>query len=425
MNETKARFALLTVALGLWLIAVPLTYSYHAHPVEISDIVCGLLFVILGFFSLAAKRAWPGWAVGIIGAWLQFAPLLFWAPDVLMYINDTLVGAVAIAFSFSLNKKDKLADGPDRPLDRPLGWSYNPSSWSHRIPTIALAMLCWFFSRYMSAYQLGYIDQIWDPFFINGTLHVVTSKISHDFPVSDAGLGALCYTLEFLLGWQGGTRRWHQMPWLVFTFAFLVIPVGMVSILLIILQPVAVGAWCSWCLGTAILMLCMIVLTAGELAGVLQFLKEVHIQGGSVWRTFWKGGIPEHDAIPVEPSIQRSCGAWGITLPWNLIISVGLGIWLMLSPWALNSSNHLAITNYIEGPMIVALSVIALAESFRALRLVNILLGLALIILPWFIADKTPALLWNNLIAGILIILLSLRKGKIVERYGVWEKLIR
>jgi hypothetical protein len=421
MNEKKARIALLIVALGLWLIALPLTYGYKAHPVEVSDIVCGLLFVIFGLFSLAPKRAWPGWAVGIVGLWLQLAPLVFWAPYALMYVNDTLVGAIAIAFAFLINKKETPANSPECPL----GWSYNPSSWSHRIPTIALAMFCWFFSRYMSAYQLGYIDHMWDPFFTNGTLSVITSKISHDFPVSDAGLGALCYTLEFLLGWQGGSRRWYRMPWLVFTFAFLVIPVGMVSVMLIILQPVAVGAWCSWCLATAALMLCMIVLTAGELAGVLQFLKEVHARGDSVWRTFWKGGAPDQDAKPVEPWGRRPCGALGITLPWNLMISIGLGIWLMLSPWALNSSSHLAVTNYIEGPMIVALSVIALAESFRALRLVNVLLGLALILFPWFIADKTTVLLWNNLIAGILIILLSLRKGKIVERYGAWEKLIR
>jgi uncharacterized membrane protein len=331
------------------------------------------------------------------------------------------VGAIAIVFSFLLTKKEEAISGSGCPA----GWSYNPSGWEHRIPTIALAMLCWFFSRYMAAFQLGYVDHVWDPFFTGGTLQVITSNISKSFPVSDAGLGALCYTLEFLLGWQGSSQRWFNMPWLVFTFAFLVIPVGIVSITLIILQPVVVGAWCSWCLATAASMLMMIILTAGELAGVVQLLNETRQKGDSIWRTFWRGRTPSYDLIAAKPRYRPfKTIAFGVTFPWNLVISVLLGIWLMASPAVLDIQGGLAISNYIEGPMIVAFSIIAFAEVFRSIRYLNIIFGLSLILAPWIASERALLGICNNIAIGILVIALSFRRGKISERYGAWEKLI-
>lgn len=421
MNEKKNRLALLTVAIGIWLIAIPLTYGFGKHPVAYSDLAAGLLIIVFGLLSLAPKRVWSGWAVGLVGVWLQMAPLFFWAPTPLMYINDTVIGAVAIVLAFLFVKND----APSGDIDRPAGWSYNPSGWSHRIPTVGLAMLCWFFSRYMAAFQLGYIDQIWDPFFTDGTLKVITSQISRDFPVSDAGLGAVCYTLEFLLGWQGNSRRWAGMPWLVLAFAFLVIPVGIVSITLIILQPVVVGAWCSWCLATAACMLAMIVLTAGELAAVLQFLNEARKKGESVWKVFWKGGKVERSFFQAKPrSRPKDSLPWGVTLPWNLLVSIAIGIWLMASPSALGMQNDLATVNYIEGPMIAAFSVIALAEAFRGVRYVNILFGIGLVLAPWFVSEANLLFIGNDVLAGLIIIALAFRKGKISERYGAWEKMI-
>lgn len=393
--------AFLSCALGLWLIATALTFGFPG----LSDIVSGLLLIIFGLLSLKSERIWSKWAIGLVGVWLQFAPLLFWAPEALMYINDTLIGAIAIVLAFISTSRTQEGNSI------PTGWSYNPSGWTHRIPTITLAMLCWFFSRYMAAYQLGYIHHIWDPFFPDGTLHVITSSISKQFPVSDAGLGALCYSLEFLLGWQGGADRWHRMPWLVFAFAFLVIPVGIVSIFLIILQPVIVGAWCSWCLATAACMLLMIVLTAGELAAVLQFL---YSKKDTLWQTFWKGAQPEFSLA--SPSIKEM--SLGIGLPWNLLASVALGVWTMFSPSVLGLPGKVATANYILGPLIIAASVISLAEAFRAVRYLNILFGILLIV---FCSGGMA----NNIPVGLAILLLSFRKGAVHERYGAWEAFIK
>ncbi|MDQ3391729.1 MAG: hypothetical protein M3508_10415 [Actinomycetota bacterium] len=42
-----------------------------------------------------------------------------------------------------------------------------PSSWLRRTPIIALGWVGFFFAGLMAAYQLGYVDSLWDPFFGN------------------------------------------------------------------------------------------------------------------------------------------------------------------------------------------------------------------------------------------------------------------
>lgn len=407
------------MGLGCWLIAITLTFFSFYTSLFVSDLLVGLLFIACGLLSLSPKRIWSRWMVGLLGVWLQFAPLIFWASSPVTYFNDTLVGAIAIVFSFIMTKKNN----EDESLINccPIGWSYNPSSWGHRIPVVFLAMVCWFFARYMAAYQLGYISHIWDPFFPEGTLDVITSDVSRAFPVSDAGLGALCYTIETLLGWQGGKCRFATMPWVVFSFAFLVIPVGAVSIFLIILQPIVVGAWCSWCLATALCMLIMIVFTAGEFAALLQFLLESKQKGQSLWRLFWKGGTASN--IEVYARLKRR-GLRGITIPWNLVISALLGLALMMMPGLLGiKGEKLAISDYIEGPIVLAISVISMAEVFRTLRYCLIGFGAWLIVAPWIISSLLGGIVCH-LIVGVLLILLSLRKGNIKEKYGVWDRLI-
>ncbi len=123
----------------------------------------------------------------------------------------------------------------------PIGWSYNPSSWPQRWIMIAAGFLGFLASRYLAAYQLGYLGSAWNPFFGEGTRRVLDSAMSHSFPISDAALGTIACTLEFLMGFMGGPQRWRTMPWMVTFFGVLVIPLGLVHILLVISQPVAVG----------------------------------------------------------------------------------------------------------------------------------------------------------------------------------------
>lgn len=125
--------------------------------------------------------------------------------------------------------------------DTPPGWSCNPSSWTQRWILIVLGFAGMMVSRYLAAYQMGYVAIPWEPFFGEGSRRVLDSAMSKSFPVSDAGLGAFAYTFEFLMGFMGGKARWRTMPWMVALFGILGIPLGLTHISLVAFQPVVVG----------------------------------------------------------------------------------------------------------------------------------------------------------------------------------------
>lgn len=391
-NPKNSWILYLLIAFGIWLLSTPLTFSLHSRPIFWNDIFCGAGLIFLGVYSFWTKTKWPFWSIAAIGIWLQFAPLIFWAKDPLSYLNDTLIGLLVILFALVIPEflKPHISENPP-------GWSFNPSAWTQRLPTITLCFICWLLARYMAAFQLGYLDQIWDPVFGNeGTLKVITSPLSKSFPISDAGLGALVYSLEVLLGSMGGTNRWRTMPWIVFIFAIMVVPAGLVSVLLIISQPIIVGHWCTWCLITALCMLFMIALTLDEAVAVIQNLYRQRSQ---------------ELTIQVEDEIK------GISFPKNLVFTFILGLWIMFSPALLKLNETDANLYHIFGALTVTFSVIAFSEAARPLRLLNVLLGLALI---WMSS-------WNifTLVFAIALITLSLPKGKIHERYGNWDNYIR
>src|SRR5690606_2522587 len=134
------------------------------------------------------------------------------------------------------------------------------------------------------------------------TRKVLDSKMSHSLPISDAGLGALAYTFEFLMGFMGSPSRWRTMPWMVTQFGILVIPLGLVHIVLVISQPVVVGEWCTFCLIAAAIMLPMIPLEFDEVIAMVQHMVHAKKQGVSLWSAFWKGGPPEEDSTKDDRS---------------------------------------------------------------------------------------------------------------------------
>ena len=409
------------LVLGAWLIASPFTLGYQSTGLVWSDVISGILVIALATIAFRTGRAWPAWANTFVGLWLALAPLIFWAPSAAAYANDTLVGMLVIVFSVLIPMMMRMP-GPEVPL----GWSYNPSTWMQRAPILALALLSFLLSRYMAAFQLGHITWAWDPIFGNGTVQVLTSTVSKAFPVSDAGLGAFTYLVEFLSGFMGDARRWRTMPWMVALFGFMVVPLGIVSVVLIMLQPVAVGAWCTWCLLSALFMLLMIALSLDEVIAMLQFLLQTRRAGKSVWRTFWRGGdaLGDHQ-VPRRPdTAQPGQMLWGVTVPWNLLVGAALGVWLMASPAIFGTQNGAAHSDHVLGALVVTVAIIAFAEVARAARFLNIALALGIIVLPWLLGGATLASGINDLIIGVLIIVLSIPPGKIKDTYDGWNPLI-
>ncbi len=420
------------MVLGVWLVTSAFALGLESPGLQASDVASGALVILFAGLSLSPRpfwKLWAPWANSLVGLWLLLAPLVFWAPTAAGYANDTLAGALVVVFAIlapgmPMAPGMSMEPGPDVPP----GWSYNPSSWPQRAPIIGLALLGFFLSRQMTAFQLGHVPTLTDPFFGLGTQKVLTSDVSRAFPIPDAGLGAVAYMVEFLMGFMGDKARWRTMPWMVTFFGILVVPLGVVSVTLIILQPIAVGAWCTPCLIAAAAMLVMIALTLDEVVAMVQFLVQARREGQPLWRTFWLGGtLREAPGIGLAHPDVVSARAmvWGVALPWNLLLSAAAGVWLMLAPSVLGSTGAAAHSEHLVGALIVTVAVIALADVGRATRFVNLAFGAAVIVAPWILAGATAASRWSGAIAGVLVILLSLRRGPVGERYGTWQRSIR
>ena len=444
------------IILGIWMVASPLTFSYSIGTVEPSggrevwlslesriaamkwsDIISGLLLIFFGWRSLTPNRPYSMWICCFIGIWISMAPLIFWAPTAVAYLNGTLVGALVIALTVLIPGMPNMIMYMKMGSEVPPGWSYNPSSWPQRWIMIVLAFVGWIASRYLGAYQLGYVGYAWDPFFGNSTVKVLNSSLSHSWPVSDAALGTLAYTFEFLMGFMGSPSRWRTMPWMVTLFGILVIPLGFVSIFLVISQPLTVGAWCTICLLTAIIMLPMIPLELDEVIAMGQHLVQRKRRGDSLWRVFWKGGDPvEHNTderspqlaeFPQKPRNIFVASIWGMSFPWTLTASAILGIWLMFAPavFGVGIETTAADINHLTGALIAVFAVVSMGEVFRLGRYLNVALGLAVAVVPWFAGDINVALNISSTLTGLIVAVLSISQGAITERYGLWDQYVR
>ena len=406
------------VALGLWLVASPATVGYDRAALAWSDVLSGIAVAGFALVSLRTRRAWAPYAAAGVGTWLLFAPIAFWAREPGAYLNDSLVGAAVIGLAALIPHGMDMGGG-----DVPPGWSYNPSTWPQRLPIIALALVGFVASRYMAAFQLDHIAGAWDPFFGNGTERVLESDISKMFPVSDAGLGASIYLFEVLMMAMGDKRRWRTMPWMVAFFALLVIPLGVTSIVLVILQPLAVGTWCTLCLLAAVAMLVMVPLSLDEVVAMVQLIARRRREGVSLWRTFWYGANQDdHDPVPEGPPARAAVR--GMTWPIPLLLTAAIGGWLMVAPDVLGHAGGIADSDRLVGSLVVTFALVALAEVARPLRLLNVPLGAWLLVAPW-VFGASAAVTASGMLAGAALIVLSLPRGSIVERSGGWETRVR
>ena len=416
--------------LGIWLMTSPPALGYGGD-LALSDYASGALIIVFSVLAFVPSlNTYARWAVCFVGIWLMFAPLVFWTPSAAAYLNDTLVGALVVAFAVLVTMMpgmDMLVmmAGPDVPP----GWSYNPSTWLQRAPIILLAAVGFFASRYMAAFQLGHINDVWDPVFGDGTRRVLQSDVSKMFPISDAGLGAVSYLLEILMGFMGDRARWRTMPWMVTFFGILVVPLGVTSIVLMILQPLAVGAWCFLCLLAALAMLVMVPATLDEVVAMIQFLVQARREGKSLWRTFWLGGViegGERDGrlTPFDWSRPQVMFSGWLRSNWHLLMAAGIGGWLMFAPDYFGTTGRASDSDRLVGALVLTSALIATAEVGRALRFLNILFAAWLLIAPWVLDRFATGAKWNDVVAGIALILLSLPRGRIRSRYGSWQPYI-
>lgn len=406
------------LGLGAWLVFSPVTVGYDRLSVSLSDIASGAAVALLAALSRWGGRVWAPYVSAGVGTWLLFAPVALWAKEPAAYLNDTIVGAAVIVLAVLIPHGMEMEGG-----DVPPGWTYNPSTWRQRAPIIMLALIGFFASRYMTAFQLGHIGSVADPFFGRGTERILTSHVSRMFPVSDAGLGASIYLFEVLMMAMGDKRRWRTMPWMVGFFAVLVVPMGVTSIVLVILQPVSVGAWCTLCLVAAFAMLLMVPLSLDEILAMVQLVVRRRREGVGAWRTFWYGANQDdHPPVAEGPALRS---AWrGMGSPVSLVAATAVGVWLMAAPDLLRVVGGTADSDRFVGALVVTFAMIGLAEVSRSARLLNVPLAAWLVVAPWLL-DASSAATVSGVASGVVLLALSLPRGAIVERSGGWEQHVR
>jgi hypothetical protein len=163
----------------------------------------------------------------------------------------------------------------------------------------------------MAIYQWRLVSGVWDPVFGDQTRKVLDSDVSERMRnwmiVPDAALGAFAYFSEAILGLAGSTRRWQFRPWLVILFGIDVIPLGLVSIVLVILQGTVVGYWCFLCLVTAVISLLLIYWAYDEVWSSITYLHTVWCRSRS-FETFWKAfwGRPSREAADVALLLENA-----------------------------------------------------------------------------------------------------------------------
>jgi nucleoside-diphosphate-sugar epimerase/uncharacterized membrane protein len=429
----------LNLLLGTWLLVSAPLLGLQSAALGWSDTLSGLALMVFASLALSWRLAWARWACAVVGLWVMGAPLVFWAPSAAGYLHDTLVGALVIGFAIALPPEPGVSPlAAIRGPDAPPGWSFNPSSWTQRLPIIVLALLGLHISRYLTAYQLGHIDSVWEPFFAggpdpkNGTEEIITSSVSQAWPVPDAGVGALTYLLEILTGVIGSRQRWRTMPWLVLLFGLMIVPLGVVSIFFIIIQPIVIGTWCTLCLVGAAAMLVQIPYSLDEIVATCQFLRRRRRAGASLLAVLLWGDTDEPappargEAATPAREFERSprqllVDMWsgGVRMTWPLALTLAVGAALMTSRLWLGAEGALADAHHIAGALAITVVAIACGEVARTARLLNVPLGLGLLIAGLWI-DAPSSATWATVLAALALVGLSLPRGSVRERYAGW-----
>lgn len=117
----------------------------------------------------------------------------------------------------------------------------------------------------------------------------------------------------------------------------------------------------------------------------------------------------------------------GMSTSWQLTLSTLIGIWLMFAPalFGVSIEAGAADVNHLGGSLIVVVSVIAMGEVLRRGRYLNIPLGLAVAVLPWFYQDSNLALNISGLISGAAVVFLAVPRGPKTQAYGIWDSWVK
>ena len=218
-------------------------------------------------------------------------------------------------------------------------------------------------------------------------------------------------------------------------FGLMIVPLGLTTILFIIIQPVVLGTWSTLALVGGAAVLLQIPYSLDELLATCQFLRRRIKAGKPWWRVLFLGDTDDMpapgDEVPdPDDEFDRPLGAvfkrvvgGGVSLPWNLALAGLIGLSLLFTRVTLGADGSLAHAHHIIGSLVLTVAAIAAADVARPARAFNALLGVGLMVVPFlFGGDTVTAAVTAGL--GLALVWLSVRRGPIPERYGAWNRLL-
>ena len=103
---------------------------------------------------------------------------------------------------------------------------------------------------------------------------------------------------------------------------------------------------------------------------------------------------------------------------WPQLAVLALGVWITASPDIMAYEGPERINNHIVGPLIVSAAMIAAAETTRAVRWANVLLGAWLVLAPIFLHYEPLHIGVRSGLIGLIVAALSWRPGASNSRQG-------
>ena len=110
---------------------------------------------------------------------------------------------------------------------------------------------------------------------------------------------------------------------------------------------------------------------------------------------------------------------------WLQVVNMAVGVWVMVTPAVLPSTEPGAVVSRIAGPLAISVAVLALRGVTRPVRALNVLTGAYLTIAPWLVANTGPLIL-SSVLTGWALIVLSIPRGHVHQRTGGgWWTIVR
>jgi hypothetical protein len=108
------------------------------------------------------------------------------------------------------------------------------------------------------------------------------------------------------------------------------------------------------------------------------------------------------------------------TQHWQDVASLLLGVWLVLSPFALGFGDAAAWITVVLGGAVVLFAIEGLLIPSYLEEWGEILIGLALLVAPWAVGYTSAAATSSSMITGVLVIVLAVWEMMTDRDFRTW-----